>query len=421
MNPAIEPAPILVVDDEQVIALALGETLRQAKYEVLALSDPLQAIEALRSNTFSVIITDQKMPGLSGLDLLAEARRVQPSATRILITGVLNLDTVIEAINQGEIFRFIVKPWIREEFLATVSNAHQRYELMCHNMRLEEQTREARAQLARANNALEEKAKTVALQSRQMADQSRALEDGAIQWLDHSVQMLEAFCARLGAQARCVSKVCQSISNVLALDAEERHALESASHLYDIGLLSLPRSLIRRWQELPQELTGEEKALIHLHPVYSQELVGRDGGRDEVGKIVRSHHERFDGSGYPDGLRNEEVPWLARLLAVAVSYASSDSSPAKAMQHLQAGSGSLFDPPAAQVVLRALPQAGLPARQREIAFKDLTPGMILARAVYSHNGLLLVPEGQRLNAAYIEQLVAHQRGQNMSPSLLVYC
>jgi len=139
-KPPPSAAPILVVDDEEVIASALGEILRQAKYEVVTMSQPLAALEELRKREFSVIITDQRMPGLSGLDLLAEARRVQPNATRILITGVLNLDTVIEAINQGEIFRFIVKPWLREEFLATVNNGLQRYELLCQNVRLQAAT-----------------------------------------------------------------------------------------------------------------------------------------------------------------------------------------------------------------------------------------------------------------------------------------
>src|SRR5579862_9694171 len=131
MNQPQPCVPILVVDDEEVITIALGEILRQARYEVPTMSDPAAALEELKKRDFSVVISDQKMPGLSGLELLAEAKRLQPKATRILITGVLNLETVIEAINQGEIFRFIVKPWLREEFLATVRNAMQRYELLC--------------------------------------------------------------------------------------------------------------------------------------------------------------------------------------------------------------------------------------------------------------------------------------------------
>src|SRR5581483_3156525 len=93
--------PILVVDDEEVIALALGEILRQAGYQVLTYSNPALALEELGNQPVSVVISDQKMPGISGLELLSQAKRLQPNATRILITGVLDLGTVIGAINQG--------------------------------------------------------------------------------------------------------------------------------------------------------------------------------------------------------------------------------------------------------------------------------------------------------------------------------
>ncbi|HLH52261.1 MAG TPA: HD domain-containing phosphohydrolase [Verrucomicrobiae bacterium] len=421
MNPARDTAPVLVVDDEPLIVLALGEILRQAGYEVVALSDPLAAMQQLKSNAFSVIITDQKMPGLSGLELLAEARRAQPMATRILITGVLDLDTVIHSINQGEIFRFIVKPWIREEFLATVSNARQRYELMRHTARLEEEAGMANAQLAEARKQLETTGKAFDTQTRQLEElrQTGLFEETL--WLERAVGMLDTFCPRLGAQARCVTKVCQAISEVLKLDAEDRHTLESAARLYDVGLLALPRDLIATWQRPPHEIGEEQWAQIRQHPGRAEELLATDKRFARTGRIIRGHHERHDGRGYPDGLKGEEPEWLARLLAAAVSYASSDSPPAKAMQDLQAGAGTLFDPQAVRVLLSALPEAGLPARQREIAFKELVPGMILAHAIYSQNGLLLVPEGQRLNAAYIENLLAHHRAHPIGHSLTVYC
>lgn len=421
MNQPQPCVPILVVDDEEVITIALGEILRQARYEVLTLSDPAAALEELKRREFSVVISDQKMPGLSGLELLAEAKRLQPKATRILITGVLNLETVIEAINQGEIFRFIVKPWLREEFLATVSNALQRYELLCQNERLQAATHAVNAELAAANQALEDKIKIVADQNQQLAKMNWALEESFSQSLDLCVQTLETFHPALGAQARCVAKVCQSVASVLGLSPAERCTLESAARLYDLGLLGLPRSLIRRWQESPDDLSAEEKDLIQRHPVVSEEVVSLGGSMKAAGKIIRSHHERFDGRGYPDSLRGEEPPWLARLLAVAVSYAATSLAPAQALQQIQAGAGSRFDPRAVDVLLRALPEAGLPSKEKEIAFKELAPGMILARAIYSHNGLLLIPEGQRLNTAYIEKLVAHNRSHPLNQSLHVYC
>ena len=109
-----ESKRILVVDDEKVVLAALRETLRLEGYEVFAFEDPLEALRLLRATPFSVILTDQQMPVLSGLEFLAQVKELQPNATRILITAVLSLGTVIDAINKGEVYRFIVKPWLRD-------------------------------------------------------------------------------------------------------------------------------------------------------------------------------------------------------------------------------------------------------------------------------------------------------------------
>ena len=110
----------------------------------------------LRRRKFSVIISDQLMPEITGLELLAQARSIQPFATRVLATAVLNLDTVIAAINKGEIFRFIIKPWLHEEFIATVKNASQRYQLICQNAHLQAATQSMNAQLVDLNRSLEQ-------------------------------------------------------------------------------------------------------------------------------------------------------------------------------------------------------------------------------------------------------------------------
>lgn len=131
-----ESKRLLVVDDEEIVLVALRETLMRAGYEVTATNDAAEALEALRTQTFAVIITDQQMPRMTGLEFLAQAKELRPEATRILITAVLNLGTVIEAINQGEIYRFIVKPWLREEFLGAVTSAVERYRLVSGHARL---------------------------------------------------------------------------------------------------------------------------------------------------------------------------------------------------------------------------------------------------------------------------------------------
>src|SRR3984957_1303875 len=134
--------PILIVDDEEIVLVALRDTLLREGYKVVASPHAVHALSILKEQQFSVVLTDQQMPLVPGLEFLAQVKQIQPDATRILITAVLSLSTVIDAINKGEIFRFVVKPWLREELLATVKNAVQRYELISSNSKLNAETRE---------------------------------------------------------------------------------------------------------------------------------------------------------------------------------------------------------------------------------------------------------------------------------------
>ena len=225
--------PILVVDDEEAVLKTLQQTLRRCHYDTVTASDPLVALEQLQKQPFSVIISDQLMPEMTGLELLARARRIQPYATRILITAVVNLDTVVDAINQGEIFRFIVKPWLHEEFLATIKNGVQRYELICQNARLQAATQAMNEQLVELNRSLEKQVQLVAAQNRQLAEVNAALERNFVRSMELCVHTMQTFYPSLGNQARRVCQLCKSIAQVLQLNDEERRVLESSALLHE--------------------------------------------------------------------------------------------------------------------------------------------------------------------------------------------
>jgi len=128
--------------------LSCGKRFGAKVTTVTALSDPAAALDVVKQIEFAIFLTDQQMPQLTGLEFLAQARLIQPDATRILITGILNLNTIIDSINTGEIYRFIVKPWLHEELLVTIKNAHQRFEMLRHNQELHAETQVVNKALA---------------------------------------------------------------------------------------------------------------------------------------------------------------------------------------------------------------------------------------------------------------------------------
>jgi response regulator RpfG family c-di-GMP phosphodiesterase len=419
--PSPGPHRVLIVDDEEIVLIALRETLARAGYLVSTANDPLPALEILQNQQFAVIISDQQMPSMTGLDFLTKAKVLQPDASRMLITAVLSLDTVIDAINRGEIYRFIIKPWLREELLVTVQNAVQRYELLTRNNVLQATTLAMNEKLTQLNRELELQLTRGAEQNEQLSRLNEALERNLSRSIELCVQTMQTFYPTLGNQARRAFEVCRSMAEVLNLPPDQKQILEISAWLHDIGLIGVPRHLIRKWQTEPENLDDAERLLIEHHPILGQELAGFVHHLEGVGKIIRAHHERFDGAGYPDNLSGTNIPWLARLLAVAVTFAESTFDQEDAIQGIRLGAGTAFDPEAIRVFVRAIPKAAVPRKEKEVLLSELTPGMVLAKGIYTSNGLLLIPEGQQLSAPYIDKLLNHNRINPINQSLVVYC
>lgn len=405
---------VLIIDDEQIVLIALSETLKREGYQVVALANPLDGLELIKREAFGVILTDQQMPQLTGLEFLAHAKQHQPDATRILITAVLSLSVAIDAINKGEIYRFIVKPWLREELLVTIKNAVQRFELIRSNARLFEATRKMNAELSAQLDRIAE-------QNAQLDRLNHALQQNLQRSIQLSVKTLETFNPVLASQARRVFELCKAMSARLDLTEDEKQILEIGAWLHDIGLVGASRTLIRKWQSAPDTLDAAERAIIESHPATGQALASFAHNLEAVGTVIRAHHERFDGTGYPDQLAQEQIPWLARLLAVAVAYAHCPTEGQFAVEFIRNDAGTAFDPEAVRAFARCLPHAVVPKRQQEVLIAELKPGMVLASGIYTSNGVLLIPAGQALSEPHIDKLRNHTQVNDITQSLLVYC
>ena len=145
---------VLIVDDEQMVLVTLKVILEHEQFEVVTSPGPIQALRLVTERDFSVIISDHKMPEMMGLDFLAACRRLRPNSSRILLTAVLNLASVMDAIARGEICRFVSKPWLKEELVAAVRDAVQRHDLMTSNQALKTEASRLGELLAAASREL---------------------------------------------------------------------------------------------------------------------------------------------------------------------------------------------------------------------------------------------------------------------------
>ena len=411
---------ILVVDDDEIILVAISETLTSEGFQVTTCNNPQSALELVKTNPYAVVMSDQRMGEMTGLEFLAEVKRLQPHASRILLTGVLTLKTVIDAINKGEIFRFLAKPWIREELIATIQNALSRYQLILENEKLHDNTRQLNVQLQEANNQLGD-------QLVQIKEQNGLLErarEALARNFDHSLELcyriINAFHPLLGKETKAIADICQLMASSGALTPEDSKILCTAAWLQNIGLIGISRDVLLKSRKNPEQLTLSEHNLVHNHPIYGQTLASFFDEMEPVGVTIRAHHERWDGAGYPDGLSRESIPWAARCLAVVVYYVECGLPREVAVEELLNLSGKAFGPEAVRLFLKVTRTTPLPKKMREILFSDLKPGMVLAKGIYSPTGMLLIPSDEILTEKTLQKLTSHNMVDPTTQRILVY-
>ena len=411
---------VLVLDDDQIVLMAMKETLQRESYKVSSFLKPREALEAMSREKFAVIISDHRMPEMTGLEFLDKCKEIQPNASRILITGVLTLNTVVEAVNRGEIFRFLAKPWIREELLATVENALQRYALIETNEKLQADTLELNEKLVVANATLEDKIAQLEEKTAKLDEANQALERNFNHSLEICFRLIEAFHPILGQQTKSVISICEQICKSDLLTEHEKEVLQVSSWTYNLGRIGLPRDLVSKSLNDPQSLTEPEQTLLRHHPVYGQTLANFVENLEDVGQTIRAHRERFDGQGFPDKLSRESIPIPARHLAVAVGFVECNLPRDQALEHIIRESGRAFHPEAVRLFMKSSNLTNLPKKVREVTLAELEPGMVLAKGIYSPSGLLLIPEERRLTAGVIKKILEHDFANPLTQRLMVF-
>lgn len=324
---------ILVVDDEPANLRLLNRVLRE-EYETLVAESGAEGLALLERNDISLIITDQRMPGMTGVQLLEESLNHCPDAIKILLTGYTDAQALIDAINRGHVYKYVPKPWDADELKLTVKRALESYDLKRRNQELLDELKKALLEL----------------------------EDLSMGTIRALADALDAKCDYTAGHSVRVSRYGLAIGQALGLDDDQLKDIELAGILHDVGKIGVPESIL--WK--PGKLTPEEKKVMAEHPVRSAQIISDIPVLVRAQKIVRHHHEHVDGSGYPDQLAGDEIPLGARILLVADAYdAMTTDRPyrdsighADALAELKKNSGTQFDPEIVEAFLSLINEDG---------------------------------------------------------------
>jgi response regulator RpfG family c-di-GMP phosphodiesterase len=352
---------VLFVDDEVNILKALQRLLRHERMTVLTASRPQEALEILDRTACQVVVTDQRMPEMSGVDLLSAIRERRPDMVRMMLTGYTEMNIAVEAINRGEIYRLITKPWNDDELKATLRQAFDHYDLKNEIKRLNQVTREQNFKLQDMNRNLEGKVRE---RTKQLAEKNFELRTAYIQTIAVLAEAVDAKDAYTRGHSERVGVYASRIAREMDLRKEMIERIYIAGLLHDVGKIGIPDAIITK----PDRLDEMEYREIQKHPAIGARILEPVEFLRNIVPCVRHHHEWFDGSsrGYPDRLRGDQIPLPSRVILVAdtVEAMTSDRPYRKALpietviKELHKYSGSQFDPAAVDAFLRLLEREG---------------------------------------------------------------
>jgi putative nucleotidyltransferase with HDIG domain len=362
---------VLFVDDEPNILKSVQRLLRQEEMNVLCAATGEEALEILNQTPAQVVVTDQRMPEMTGVDLLSAVRERHPEIIRMMLTGFTEIKVAVEAINRGEIYRLITKPWNDDELRATIRQAFEQADLKDEIKRLNRVTREQNFRLQDMNRNLEEKVRE---RTKQLASKHHELRTAYVQTVGALAEAVDAKDAYTRGHSERVGVYASKIAREMGFTKEFIERVYIAGLLHDVGKIGIRDAVITK----PDQLTKEEYDEIKEHPAIGAKILEPVDFLADIAPCVRHHHEWYDGSsrGYPDNLRGDSIPLPSRIILVAdtVEAMTSDRPYRKAMpidrvvSELDKYAGSQFDPACVEAFLRLLDREGECFIRSEVKF-----------------------------------------------------
>lgn len=372
---------ILFVDDDTRILTAIDRQFSD-DYNLETAVGPVAGLEAIEEDgPFAVVISDMRMPDMSGIEMLRRVREISPDTVRVMLTGYADLNSTIEAVNEGNIFRFLSKPCSMDVLRSVINDGIRQFRLVTSEHELVEGTLK-----------------------------------GSIKVLFDVLGLVnpEAF-----GRASRVKRIAMAIASQLALD--DIWEIEIAAMMSALGCVSLPETTLQKLMA-GEELSAAERNVYNQHPALGKSLLEKIPRLSNVASIVGYQEKNFDGSGIPDDdLKGNQIPIGARILKVAIDFDMFETrrqDRVGALSRLRQHPGH-YDPEVVRA-LAAVFQTLFSETSVEMTVRDLRIGMVFAQNVHHVNGQLLIGRGQEVTNSALEVLSRMARNNNVQQPFRVF-
>lgn len=371
---------VLFVDDEPHVLQSYQRTLRKA-FPLEVASGGVEALERISAEgPYAVVVSDMRMPGMNGLELLTEVKSRTPDTVRIMLTGNNDQQTAADAVNEGDVFRFLSKPCSTENLVEAVTDAFEHHKLVTMERRLLEET---------LHGSIRALAQVLALVNPDAFGRTERLE-----------------------------RYMRSVGE--AMGYAELWKLETLALLSHIGCVILPEGVIKKVASA-HPLTEEESQLYSMHPSVGSDLISEIPRMEEIAKAIMYQEKHFDGSGFPtDNVKEEQIPLGARMLRAILDYddyLSKELSSEQAIAELKRKVG-WYDPAVLQALEKTMQSEG-EIKSVLINIESLKEGMIFAADVHTTEGLLIVCKGQEATPSAQKRLLTIFENGGLGDSMKV--
>lgn len=405
---------ILCVDDEPNILSSLRRLFRPRGFQILVADSGKAGLAVLEAEPVDLVISDMRMPEMDGAQFLEQVRQKWPDTVRLLLTGHSDVAAIIDAINRGEIYRYITKPWDDNDIVLIVRQALERKAMELETKRLEALTAKQNQELKELNASLEAKveARTAEIQAA-----NERLKNSFVTSIKVFSTLIEMRGGSLSGHSRRVADLCRKIAHKLQLESKLTQEIFVAALLHEIGkigfaddMLSTPLSKMK-----PDQLEAYRK-----HAAHAEQLLLPLHDLHGASEIISAQFERFDGTGFPDHLAGELIPIGTRILSLASDYDNmqigmqthSRLRPDEARVMISHGSGSRYDPKVVAAFIETISDAshkvsGVP--DRPVKSEEMEIGMVLSRDLITPSGLLMLSSGHILDARMIVRIKNFER------------
>lgn len=415
---------LLLVDDEENILASLRRLFRPAGYRLLTATNGREGLQLMELEHVDMVLSDMRMPEMDGARFLEQVARRWPDTIRILLTGFADIGATIEAINKGHIYRYISKPWEDNDIRLTVRHALEQQRLENEKRRLEELTNKQNEVLKELNSGLEAKVKARTAELEQMYQMLQTaygeLRRSYVAMVPVFANFVELGEGELQGHGKRIASVARDVAVKMGFGEREVESVYFAGLLHDIGKLGIPDEIVNKPYG---KLTAQERQRFEKHPAMGQAALMAVEPLLEAGRLIRHHHERYDGKGYPDRLAGDAIPLGARILAVANDFDALQLgtllgeclSAAQARGFLQIHRNQRYDPRVVDVFCEVIRQGDYSAPSADILrlfSGDLVEGMVLVQDLYNEEGILLLTAGYQLTRSVIDKIRKFEGDEN---------